>query len=963
MTTKKPKSPQLLRQRAEELFQASEALIPESTSPEEIKRIFKELRVHQIQLELQNEALRCAQADLDASQARYFELYDLAPVGYLTLGEAGLILEANLAAAQMFGVARDRLIHQPLERFLCMDDQDCFYLARQGAPQVTEINLQRPDGSSFWALLQATPAAAGEHWITLSDISERKQAELALRDSKNQYDILVSEIAIGIYILHSKPEGTFVLDYVSSVMATILNVTVDSLLANGQIFFQHIHPEDLDSFVSLNQEGIQSLKPFNWEGRYLVDSAVKWLHFKSSPYPLGNGDVLWHGIVTDITERKRAEDALASSERFLQAVIDTEPECIKMLDSNGNLLMMNRAGLKLIGADSLEEVKGECIYPLITESYREAFIDLTKQVFQGVPGTLVFESVGLKGRHVWLETHAVPFRDERGEVSTLLGITRNVTDRKQAEDALRESREKYKANVDNSFDVIFTLDAAGTFLFVSRAWERHFGYTIKEVLGRNFAEFVHPDDIAPCATYLEGIFRTGKSKTSPPFRVKRSDSSWRSFIANGSRYADTHNESQFIGVAHDITEQLEAEQALLQAKAVAESANSAKSQFLSTMSHEIRTPINGVLGMIQLLHQTELTSEQREFTTLALQSGKRLVHLINDILDLAKIEAGGIELEIADFDLPAMIADTINLLSFQAREKGLHLASSIATGVPAALKGDAGRLRQIIINLVGNAIKFTPKGTVTLHIQKNSEADISVSLCFLIHDSGIGIAADKLEHIFDPFIQADGSTTRTYGGTGLGLSICKRLVELMGGTITVESVEGEGSVFGFTVVLEKQVEAPVALPPAAAETRKEAFRSAGIRILLTEDDPIAQKVVSRLLKNCGYLVDVASNGREALTALEKTDYALVLMDCMMPEMNGYNVTAVIRDPTSAVRCHDIPVIALTGNAMMHDRDHCIAAGMDDHLSKPLLLPDLLAMLEKWLKEGGKRHKRGKSCHS
>jgi len=522
------------------------------------------------------------------------------------------------------------------------------------------------------------------------------------------------------------------------------------------------------------------------------------------------------------------EEALASSERFLKAIIDTEPECIRMLDADCNLLLMNRAGLEMIEADSFEQVKGQCVCPLITDPYRDAFIALTKQVFRGIPGTLEFETIGLKGRHVWLETHAVPFRNEKGEIVALLGITRNITGRKQAE-------------------------------------------------------------------------------------------------------ADLH-----------------------QAKIAAESANTAKSHFLATMSHEIRTPMNGVIGMIELLQHTELTPEQHEYAESAKNSGIELVHLLNDILDLSKIEADKIELELSDFNLQPVISDTINLLSLQAREKGVKLTSSIDTEVPTSLKGDAGRLRQILTNLIGNAIKFTPKGAVTLNTKKDTEDEHSVTLRFLVRDTGIGIAADKLEHIFEPFTQADSSTTRTYGGTGLGLAICKRLAELMGGSIGVDGTEGVGTTFWFTVVMEKQVVggAGQSIIPVSAKhvvsPHKRKPTTNGIRILLTEDDPRAQKIVPKLLKSYGYLVDVAGDGKEALQALEKNDYALVLMDLMMPEMNGYEVTAVIRDPASAVRRHEIPIIALTGNAMKQDRDRCIAAGMDDHLPKPLLLPDLLAMLEKWL---------------
>ena len=306
------------------------------------------------------------------------------------------------------------------------------------------------------------------------------------------------------------------------------------------------------------------------------------------------------------------------------------------------------------------------------------------------------------------------------------------------------------------------------------------------------------------------------------------------------------------------------------------------------------------------------------------------------------------KLEMINFDLHTETLGTINIMSLRAMEKGLELSLLIDPEVPMLLRGDPIRLRQVISNLIDNAIKFTSQGTVSVHLSKEAEDEQHITLRFLVSDTGIGIAADKLKTIFEPFIQADGSTTRKYGGTGLGLTISRNLAELMGGTVGVDSVEGEGATFWFTVVLEKQAKATAAPGVSTSPVTGGSHRMAGIclnktgtaiRLLLAEDEPTNQLVTKSVITKFGYLVDVANNGSEAVKALESNDYAMVLMDCMMPVLNGYEATAVIRDQASAVRNHAIPVIALTANAFKEDRDKCLAAGMNDYLSKPLVMSD------------------------
>jgi len=669
----------------------------------------------------------------------------------------------------------------------------------------------------------------------------------------------------------------------------------------------------------------------------------------------------------DITERKQAAQALLESEERFRIMADGCPNLMWVTNVDGGIQFINRAFREFSGT-GFEELEGYKWQLMVHPDDAEEFVaESFRALREQIPFNAESRIRRADGEWRWLAAFAEPRFSQSGEFLGHVGIGADITERKLADQALKSSEEKFRQFAENIREVFWMMNAAGTeMLYISPAYEQIWGRSCEGLYesAMDWMKAIHLDDREQAhETFMKQL------------RGEKIDSVYRIFTPDGQEKwirdrafpicDQTGQLHRVAGIAEEITEQKRYELELIRLRQEADAANQAKSEFLANMSHEIRTPMNGVVGMTELLLDTDLTAEQRRYIDTVRACGESLMRIINDILDFSKIEAKKLELETVEFDLQKLLEGLTATLGAQAQGKGVKLLSIFDSSIPVILCGDPGRLRQILTNLVGNAIKFTQRGEVVISATLAERGKSDCLLRFSVRDTGIGIPADKMGILFDKFSQVEASTTRRFGGTGLGLAISKQLAELMGGSVDVTSQEGKGSEFWFTVRLglgqgnlsenaqpkEKistNLKGMSVLTSNARHDVPQPFACMKARILVAEDNSTNREVALGILGKLGLRADVVVDGSEAVRALESIHYDLVLMDVRMPVTDGIEATHQIRNPRSGVLNHQVPIIAMTASAMLSDRENCLAAGMNDFVSKPVSTAMLLDTLKKWL---------------
>ena len=1064
-----------------------------------------ELRLHVLELEREVADHQRTEEALRRAEQKYRSIFENVGEGIFQTTPDGHFISANPMLARIYGFATPEELmasFSDLSRQLYVDPNrraEFIRLMEQDAViSKFESEVFHQNGSVIWINENARAVRDEQGRLlyyegTVEDITERKRSEEAMRQSEMRFRSVWENSADGMRLA----DGQGIIRAVNPCFCEIVGMREDELVGRP---FTVVYPDEAENRRRLRafQERFDRRSFASHEERHITFRSGRTVDIElSNSFVEAPGkESLLLSIFHDFTVRKRTEAALRESEVLYHSLVENLPQNIFRKDLQERFTFVNQRFCETLGRpreDFIGKTDFDFFAPEVAAKYQQddRHVIETRETYDLVE----VHPTPDQGKR-FVQVLKSPIIDTNGNVIGIQGIFWDVTERKRMEEQLAFERDLLRALLDNVPDRIYFKDTQSRFMQCSIAMARRLGLQDPgQVVGKSDFDFHPPASAKEFFADEQHIISTGVPLIN---KIERQTSTEGAEIWASVTKVPTRNRAGevtgIIGISRDITDLIRTERELAVARDAALESARIKAQFLATMSHEIRTPMNAIVGMTQLILDTDLSPEQRDYAETVRSSAHALLEIINDILDFSKMEAGKLTFEAIDFDLREVVEASIGLLAQRAQAKGIELASFVPDGVPTRLRGDPSRLRQILVNLVGNAVKFTDHGEVVVRAAQESVRGTQRILMFTVHDTGIGIEPEALGKIFAPFTQADGSTTRKYGGTGLGLAISKQLVELMGGEIGVESETGHGATFWFSVPFELQpvpevppprtvlmgvkmlvvddnatqrqflrqqglnwqmltetaaggedalgllqreatagrpfdlvlldqhmpdmdglalarhitadhlisspllvllttlgrkldpdllhsagiaacllkpvkqarlyeclaaviagAEPPedetVAVPWRGADENTAASARKDLRILLAEDNSVNQKVALLQLRKLGYTADTVANGEQVLTALRERPYEMVLMDCHMPVMDGYEAARRIRQREQEAALNAPPeppifIVAMTANALQGDFEECLAAGMNAYISKPVVLEELQAVLSR-----------------
>lgn len=830
-----------------------------------------------------------------------------------------------------------------------LEENDRKYKNGEAESHNLEYRMVHKDGSIRWVLdrgvvierdIQGKPLRiTGTH----TDITNRKFVETELANRVKQFQTLSENLPGVIYEFQFNKDGTDGLRYISPAIEKIFGIKADAF----KNYLDYVHADDRQIIIEKNRYSRETLEPFYAEARLIIPGQpMRWHSVHSSfSYQTENGDHVFTGFMLDITERKNAEEKLEAQRKFYEDILNNMPADIAVFDAAHHYLFVNRRGIKdpairkwIIG----KRDEDYCVYrnkPLSMAAGRRATFN--KVVASRQPSEWEEKNILSNGKDEYILRRWYPvLDDDQQHVKTVIGYGIDITERKKSEMALQANEEKYRGIIANMNLGLMELDTSGNIDFANHTLLNMTGLLPDAAAGYDAMQFLSPESRQEVKQRLqkraEGVSEAYEVKTN----ISGQQGWW--LVSSAPKYTANGEHAGSIIICLDITNQKQLELDLIQSRQRAEQLAMAKKMFLANMSHEMRTPMNAIVGMAGQLHKTTLNNEQHYYLDAIRSASDNLLVIINDILDLSKIEAGKLALENIGFEPAAVIERIMQVMKHKAEEKGLAFTNSFCDScLSPVLVGDPYRLNQVMLNLISNAVKFTEKGFVDITCEVKDETPTHQVVKVSVKDTGIGMDASFIERLFQKFSQEDESVTRKFGGTGLGMSICKELIDLMNGSIKVESKKGMGTTMSFTVSFRKGTVADL---PQKVTALADASVINGKKILVADDNKMNRLVASAILKNYGAVIIMANDGREAVEAVNRDHPDMVLMDVQMPEMDGMEATGMIR----AQGYNELPIIALTAFALKGDNQKCIHAGMNDYLPKPYEEEQLVAVVSEWL---------------